>query len=107
MRRRRRDKRFRLTEPANGTVRVFPDVIVQQNGDDEWIAISREAAVTGETLVLDIAIQDPDVGELRQRHSVWVIDSRPVVVDGDMRYRIRLQAGALASMLFEQQVRRG
>ena len=89
MRSRRRDTRFRLTEPANGTVRVFPDVIVQQNGEDEWIAISREASAAG-----DIVTLDPDVGELRQRHSVWVIDSRPVIIDGDCDTALRLQAGA-------------
>jgi hypothetical protein len=30
----RRDKRFRLTEPAEGALRVFADVVMQQGGDD-------------------------------------------------------------------------
>jgi hypothetical protein len=36
-----------------------------------------------------------------------VIDSQPVIVNGDIRHRIRLQGGDLAPVLFEQQVRRG
>lgn len=104
---RRRDKRYRLTEPAECVLRIFPDVVVQQSERDEWIALSREAAVTGETLVLDVVLTDADVGDMRQRFPVYVIDSQPVVVNGDVRHRIRLQGGDLAPILFEQQVRRG
>jgi hypothetical protein len=89
-------------EPTDGVVRVFRDVIVRRESDEEWIAISREAAVVGETLVLDV-----DEGEERQRFTVCVIESRPVIVDGDMRHRIRLQTNELPPVLFEQQVRRG
>lgn len=103
---RRRDKRYRLNEPADGSLRIFPDVVVQQNGGDEWIALSREAALTGETLVLDVVLTDVDAGEMRQRFPVFVIESHPVIVDGDVRHRIRLQGGDLAPILFEQQVRR-
>ena len=104
---RRRDKRYRLTEPADGVLRMFPDVVVQQSDGDEWIALSREAAVTGETLVLDVVLTDADVGDMRQRFPVYVIESQPIVVNGDVRHRIRLQGGDLAPVLFEQQVRRG
>jgi hypothetical protein len=82
-------------------------VVVQQSERDEWIALSRDAALTGETLVLDVVLTDADVGEIRQRFPVYVIDSQPVIVNGDVRYRIRLQDGDLAPLLFEQQVRRG
>jgi hypothetical protein len=104
---RRSDKRFRLTEPADGALRVFPDVIVQQGDDDEWIGISRQPAVAGETLVLDVRQFDAVEGEIHRRLPVCVIESRPVIVDGDMRHRIRLQSGIRASVRFEQQVRRG
>src|SRR5262245_34481193 len=86
---RRYDKRFRLTEPADGVVLVFRDVIVERHGD-EWIASSREPAVTGETLVLDVL--DMDEGAPKGRFLVCVIESRPVMVDGDVRHRIRLHA---------------
>jgi hypothetical protein len=96
-----------LTEPADGVLRIFPDVVVQQRDGDEWIALSREAAVTGETLVLDVVLTDAEFGEMRQRFPVYVIDSQPIIVNGDVRHRIRLQGGDLAPILFEQQVRRG
>ena len=59
---RRRHNRYRLTEAAEGTVRMYPDVIVDPRGPDEWIAMSREAAVAGETLILDIVLVDADEG---------------------------------------------
>jgi hypothetical protein len=103
---RRHDKRFRLTEPGEGTLRIFRDVIAQQNGDHEWIAISREPAVPGETLVLDVF--DTDEGELQGRFTVGVIESRPVILDGDVQHRIRLYTGAaLMPVRCEQQIRRG
>ena len=101
---RRRDKRYRLTEPASGVVRMFRDVIVRRQGDEEWIAISREAGVTGETMLLDVAEhEDSDLG---RRIAVCVIESRPVIVDGEMRHRLRLHASEPAPILFEQQIRR-
>jgi hypothetical protein len=99
---RRSDERYGFIQPADGAVRVYCDVIVKWSADNEWIAVCREAAVAGETLVLDV-----DDGEQRNRFTVCVIESRPVIVDGDMRHRIRLQSAGRSSLLFEQQVRRG
>lgn len=97
----KRDMRFRFMEPTDGAVSVLRDVIVRREGDDGWIAISREAASAGETLVLDV-----DEDETPQRYTVCVVESRPLIVDGDMRYRIRLDADPCPAVLFEQQVRR-
>jgi hypothetical protein len=83
-------------EAAEGTVRMYPDVIVEPYGTDEWIAMGREAAVVGETLILDIVLLNTDEGELRHWLPVCVIDSRPIIHDGDMRHRIRLIAGTVA-----------
>lgn len=101
---RRRDKRYKLEEPAEGVIRMFRDVIVRREGNDEWIVISREAAVTGERLLLDL----PDEEECSpdRRFPACVIESRPVIVDGEMRHRIRLHTSEPAPILFEQQVRR-
>ena len=38
---RRRDKRFSFAEPADGSLRVFPDVVVQKDSDGAWSGISR------------------------------------------------------------------
>jgi len=86
---------------------VFPDVVVQQDGADEWIGISRQPAVAGETLVLDLVEFDAVDGEIHRRLPVCVVESRPLIVDGDMRHRIRMHGGLMASIRFEQLVRRG
>jgi hypothetical protein len=104
---RRRDKRFRFTESVNGALQIFPDIVVQQADVDEWIGVSRQPAETGETLVLDVLQFDVIEGEIRRRVPVCVIESRPVIVDGDMRHRLRLHSGTMASVQFERQVRRG
>jgi hypothetical protein len=96
---RRSDERFKFTQPAHGSVLVYCDVHVKWSADDEWIANSREGAVAGETLVLDV-----DDGEQRNRFTVCVIESRPVIVDGDMRHHIRLQSAGVPSIVFRQQV---
>jgi len=94
--------RFRFLEPVDGTLRVLRDVIVHRTGDQEWVAIGREPAVVGETLMLDV-----DDGDTWHRLTMCVIESRPIVHDGDMRHRIRLHNDELPPILFEQQVRRG
>jgi len=93
---------FSCAEPTNGVVRDACDVIVQRNGESEWIAISRQAAITGETLILDV-----DEDGQPQRLAMCVIESRRFVLDGDTRHWIRLQATDLPPILFEQQIRRG
>ncbi len=107
MHERRREPRYKLAETTDGEFRISRGIAVQHSNGAEWIAFSREAAAIGKTLLLDIVRADPDFGELHERLPVLVIDSQPVILDGDVRYRIRLQAGELAPVLFEQQVRRG
>jgi hypothetical protein len=98
---RRRDERFKFRKPAAGAVHIFCDVIVTSNAENEWIVVCREPALAGETLLLDIGD-----GEQRRRLAVHVIDSSPVIVDGDMRHRIRLVGAEQRPLPLEQQVRR-
>lgn len=93
-----------MTELSDSVLRTFLDVVVHQGEDDEWIALSREAAVVGETLVLDVMPTD-DPREMPQRFPVYVIDSQPVIINGDVRHRIRLQADELPDIFFEQPMR--
>ena len=86
---------------------MFPDIVMHQSGDNEWTGISREPAETGEALRLDVVLFDRDPLKVLHRLSVCVVDCRPVMVGGDLRYRIRMQEGIVAPLLFEQQVRRG
>ena len=85
----------------NGALQIFPDIVVQQADLDEWIGVSRQPAETGETLVLDVLQFDAVEGEIRRRVPVCVIESRPIIVDGSVRHRIRLamvQNGAAAAV---------
>ena len=66
-------------------LRILRDVIVQRSANNEWIAIGREPGVTGETLVLDLGSAETPV-----RFTVRVLESRPVVVDGRVLHRLRL-----------------
>jgi hypothetical protein len=96
-----------LTEVDEGTVRVFPDAIVEPYGDNAWIAVGRSAGLVGETLILDIAVVDSTGGEVRHRLPVCVIDSGPIIVDGHVRHRMLLHGGALAPAMFDQPIGRG
>ena len=89
-------------ESVDHGARRLSDVIVQRNGYYEWIAIGRLAANVGETLIIEI-----DEGEWREDRSMCVIESRPFMLDGDTRHRIRLLVTDLPPVLFEQQIRRG
>jgi len=102
MRDRRAEERVAFIEPTYGVVRGFCDVVVQRNGETGWIAISRQPAAAGETLILDI-----DESGRPHRLAVCVVESRPVILEGDMRHWIRLQPDEVSPVLFEQQVRRG
>jgi len=93
--------RFRFIEPVESVLRVLRDVIVHRAGDYEWVAIGREPAVVGETLMLDV-----DDGDAWHRLTMYVIESRPIIRDGDMRYRIRLHNDELPPVVFDQQVSR-
>ncbi len=91
--------RFRFIEPVESVLRVLRDVIVHRAGDHEWVAIGREPAVVGETLMLDV-----DDGDAWHRLTMCVIESRPIILDGDMRHRIRLHNDELPPIVFEQQI---
>ena len=104
---RRRDKRFNVTVPVSGTLRIFPDVIVHEDAEGEWVAISRQPAAAGETFILDVMQVDRLEGEGPRRVPVRVIESRPVLIDGEVHHHIRLHGSVPAHVPFEQQVRRG
>ena len=83
---RRSYARFSIEPSGHGVLRVLRDVIVQEVGNDELIVIGREAAVVGESMTLELA-----TGGASPARSVQVIESRPLIVDGSVRHRLRLQ----------------
>jgi hypothetical protein len=66
-------------------MRVLRDVVVDRLGREELLAISQAPAITGEDMRLDLVGAGSAIA-LRVR----VLDSRPVIVDGTVRHRIRL-----------------
>ena len=85
---RRSHPRFSITTPSEGTLRVLRDVLVQRAVGDELVAISREAGVVGEILTLEVAERTSGSNVATK---VRVIESRPMVLDGAVRHRLRLE----------------
>lgn len=82
---RRSHPRFAVANPWNGAIRILRDVVINRTGEDELLAVSNAAAVVGELLSLEVmgAGQSAVV-------KVRVLDSRPVIIDGTVRHRVRL-----------------
>jgi hypothetical protein len=66
-------------------MRVLRDVVVNRIQGDELLAVSQAPAIAGEDMSLDLVGGGSSM-ELRVR----VIESRPVIIDGSVRHRIRL-----------------
>ena len=82
---RRSHPRFAVATPWDGAMRVLRDVVVDRVNREELLAISQAPAVAGEEMSLDLVGAGVTI-ELRVR----VLESRPVIVDGAVRHRIRL-----------------
>ena len=85
---RRSHVRFDVIPASEGALRLLRDVVVEGMKEDEAVVVSREPGVVGETLTLEIA------GEQASTGHATVVESRPVVVDGAIRHRLRLQHAA-------------
>jgi hypothetical protein len=82
---RRQHERFQPGQPWDGTLRVMRDVIVQEAAG-ELVTIGQSPAAIGEVLTLDLA-GGGHVVTCRVR----VRESRPVIVNGHVRHRVRLE----------------
>ena len=83
---RRSHERLILSEPAEGTLRVCHDVILLESGEGELLALGRQPGIVGEVLSVDAAD-----AMLAPGSPVRVMDSRPVIVEGSIRHRVRLE----------------
>jgi hypothetical protein len=79
---RRRHPRYEIVN-AEGVLRVLRDVILDRSNAPELVAIASEPGLRGEIVTVHVA------GE-RARLTATIVDSRPVVVDGGIRHRLRL-----------------
>jgi hypothetical protein len=66
-------------------MRVLRDVVVDRVSREELLVISQAPAIVGEDMSLDLVGAGTTM-ELRVR----VIESRPVIIEGTVRHRIRL-----------------
>ena len=85
MRGRRGDARYRLSVPFEGALSVFQDLRIERYDAGEVVALSDGPAGSGEDLTLDLMGSGP-----RTTVQVRVAESTPVIIDGDVRYRLRL-----------------
>jgi hypothetical protein len=82
---RRRHERFAPAQPWDGALKVLRDVIVQEDALGGLVAIGQAPGVIGEQMTLDLA-----GGGHVVTFTVRVRESRPVILDGSLRHRIRL-----------------
>ena len=85
MRGTRRDSRFALSPPWEGSLRIPGDVVVERySGDEIWVVSSSPAHVD-ELLTLDLTGSGPVV-----TIKVRVVESVPMLSDGVVRHGLRL-----------------
>jgi hypothetical protein len=85
MRRTRRDQRYLLSSPWEGTLRVPGEVVIERRDETQrelWV-LSGVPAHREELLTLDLSRPEESL-------SVRVVESRPVLIDGSVRHRLRL-----------------
>jgi hypothetical protein len=82
---RRSHQRFAVATPWDGAMRVLRDVTILRSESDELHAVSHVPGISGEEMTLDLMGAGATLGL-----KVKVIDSRPMMVEGAVRHRIRL-----------------
>ena len=92
---RRSHVRYTVLQSPEGFLRVMRDVIVERAVNREVVVISRDAGVLGEVVIVQTGLEDGAVGL-----EACVVDSQPVVVDGVLRHRVRLQEASAAIQAF-------
>ncbi len=85
MRGRRREQRFVLSVPWEGTLRLPVDVTIESVGTQEISVLSTVPAHRNEIFTLDALDSSPS-----SSRRVRVKESVPVLMDGTVRHRLRL-----------------
>jgi hypothetical protein len=82
---RRSHQRFDISPAREGVLRVLQDVVLHARSEDELIVVGRQAGVVGDLLTVELADDDSS-----SRIDTRVVESRPIVLDGTVRHRLRL-----------------
>ena len=83
---RRRDSRYRLVVPYEGSLLLMQDVVIEQQTGDELFVLSHTPATTTDSLTVEVMSSEPS-----RTLNVEVTRSTPVIVGGDVRHRVRLE----------------
>jgi hypothetical protein len=81
---RRSHARFEVLPSPEGVLRVLRDVVVQSTTPEHMVVISRQPSVLGEL----VSVQSPDGAGTDV--TARVLESQPIIVDGSVRYQLRL-----------------
>jgi hypothetical protein len=81
---RRSYARVMIADGAEGVLRLARDIGLHQRHDGDWTAISREAGVLGEIVLIDQVDEGVTV-------VARVVESKPIVIDGAVRHRLWLR----------------
>ena len=82
---RRSHARFSVLPTPEGVFRVLRDVVVRSTTDEHLVVVGRQPGVRGELL----SLHSPDDSD--STVVAEVLESHPVIVDGAVRYELRLQ----------------
>src|SRR5262245_57252898 len=85
MSKRRSHQRYVVTN-ANGSLKVVSDVSIWRDDEDMFVAISEAPAAAGEPLMLEQIVNGETISV-----PVTVVESRPMLVAGRIRHRLRLR----------------
>lgn len=91
MRCRRGHERFVVDVPLEATVQVLTDIVLCPGGDGGQV-VSQIPALTGDVLTLGLIGPQDDTTQV-----VRVLESRPVMVRGELRHEVQLQPELSAS----------
>jgi hypothetical protein len=89
---RRGHQRLAIGSPATGAVRVLREVVIERMNDEELLVISQTPVVIGEEMSLELFS-----GSGCMALKVRVLDSRPVVIAGSVRHRLRVMVTTVAA----------
>jgi hypothetical protein len=83
---RRRESRYRLSRPFDGSFLSFQEVDIERRTEREVFALSDTPVRSGERLRLDVFGPGP-----RSTVHVQLAKTTPIIVGGSLRYRLCLE----------------
>ena len=84
---RRSHARFEVLPSLEGVLRVMRDIVVQSATHEQMVVISRHPSVLGE--LVSVQLPHDEGTDVAAR----VLESHPIVMDGSVRYQLRLHHG--------------